>query len=370
MTKLRSSGWSFSKVSRGLRLDSSEPGHYGAVVDGAREPLISFAGLQALPEFLAAAAARRVFVIASGSDRNALRLAAALASVTVQMFPEARRHVPAALVERAERAFDAFQADTVLSIGGGSATGLGKALRLSRSFHFIAVPTTYAASELTNLYGVTSAAGKRTGRDTRVVPDAVLYDVELTLRMPLALSVTSLMNALAHPISALSTGKLDALGSERALAAARAVYAALEALLLSPGSPVERRAALEAMVLAGRVLATSPVGLHHRLAHLLGGQFDLDHAGLHSVLLPHTTLWMQQAAGMAYDTLCARLGVARAALPARFSGWLSRARAATSLSELGVDQSALVALLASHPELPAGLLEGAFAGQLSPEPAR
>jgi maleylacetate reductase len=285
------------------------------------------------------------------------------------MFPEARRHVPEAVVERAQRAFDAFQADTVLSIGGGSATGLGKALRLSRSFHFIAVPTTYAASELTNLYGVTSAAGKRTGRDTRVVPDAVLYDVELTRRMPLALSVTSLMNALAHPCGALSTGKLDASAIERALEAARAVFAALEALLVAPDGSTERRAALEAMVLAGRVLATSPVGLHHQLAHLLGGQFDLDHAGLHSVLLPHTTLWMQRAAAIAYDALCARLGVAPAALPARFSGWLSRARAAMSLAELGVERSALSALLASHPELPASVLAAAFAGQLSPEAA-
>jgi maleylacetate reductase len=338
-------------------------------VDGAREPVISFAGLDVLPALLAAAAARRVFVIGSGSERHALRLAAALAAVTVQTFPEARRHVPEALVERAERAFDAFQADTVLSIGGGSATGLGKALRLSRSFHFIAVPTTYAASELTNLYGVTSAAGKRTGRDARVVPDAVLYDAELTLRMPLALSVTSLMNALAHPISALSTGKLDASATERALEAAGAVYAALEALLLAPSGPAERRAALEAMVLAGRVLATSPVGLHHQLAHLLGGRFDLDHAGLHSVLLPHTTLWMQRAAGMAYDTLCARLGVAPAALPARFSEWLSRAGAATSLAGLGVERAALIALLASHPELPGAVLEAAFAGPLSREAA-
>src|SRR5688572_18869643 len=147
--------------------------------DAAREPHIDHAGLAALRGVLRAAERCRIFVIQGESGRHGARLEPLLHGLEVQHFREARRHVPRELVERASQALAAFRADTVLSIGGGSTTGLGKALRLQHSFYFVVVPTTYAGSELTNLYGITSAAGKQTGRDGRVVPDVVLYDVEL-----------------------------------------------------------------------------------------------------------------------------------------------------------------------------------------------
>jgi maleylacetate reductase len=326
-----------------------------------REPRIDHAGLSALRDVLRAAERCRVFVIQGTGARHSARLEPELRGLEVMHFAEARRHVPRELVERAAQALAAFRADTVLSIGGGSATGLGKALRLQHAFYFVAVPTTYAGSELTNLYGITSSAGKQTGRDWRVVPDVVLYDVELTLGMPLALGVTSLINALAHPLSALSTQQLSADAAAAALHAVSSVGRALEALMERPGERASRRAAFEATVLCGRVLASSPLGVHHKLAHLLGGAFDLDHAGLHSVLLPHSLDELRQQSPQLHAVIAAELGwedPAESLLQA-----LARAGASTSLTQLGVPEGPFRQLLGEHPELPRHVLAAAHEGR-------
>jgi maleylacetate reductase len=329
-----------------------------------REPRIDHAGLGALREVLRAAERCRVFVIQGESARHAARLATELSGLEVAHFAEARRHVPRDLLERAARALAAFRADTVLCVGGGSATGLGKALRLAQSFYFVVVPTTYAGSELTNLYGITSAAGKQTGRDWRVVPDVVLYDVELTLGMPIALAVTSLINALAHPLSALSTGQLPPTGFHAALTAAGAVFRALQGVIEQPGERASRRAAFEATVLSGRVLASSPLGVHHKLAHLLGGHFDLDHAGLHSVLLPHSLDQLREASPAIFAAVCAELAQADPAN--HLLEALGRAGASNSLVQLGVAEAPFRQLVAAHPELPRKVLEAAYSGRRAP----
>jgi maleylacetate reductase len=189
-------------------------------------------GLEDLPAHLAGY--RAALVISGPSRRHFERLAAVLPSLRLEPFAEARRHVPLALVERAARELHASGADVVVALGGGSSIGLGKALRLRSSFFFVAIPTTYAGSEATDIHGVTSASEKVTGRDSRVVPDLVVYDPSLLLDMPLSLSVTSLMNALAHPVSALSTGSLDATWHPAALAASASVYRAIVAVLEDP----------------------------------------------------------------------------------------------------------------------------------------
>lgn len=324
-------------------------------------PKIDYGGLTALAGLLREVGRQRVLLLSGEGGRHVSRVLLELAPFKVEAFAGARRHVPKDLVERAASAFDASGADTVVSVGGGSATGLGKALRLSRSFFFIAVPTTYAASELTDIYGITSGVGKQTGRDPRVVPDVALYDVELTLDMPLGLSVTSLMNAMAHPLSALSTGSLKGVAFERALEAAHTVYGALTRLARDPRDVDGRRAALRGTVLAGQVLCQSTVGIHHHIAHALGGRFDLDHAGLHSVLLPHFVAWMQLHAREAHDALRRRLGDETLA-GTLFDG-LTRAGVPESLSAMGLSEGALHDFLSTHPKLPVDLLEAAFSGR-------
>jgi maleylacetate reductase len=324
-------------------------------------PRVDYRGLTALPSLLQAEHRQRVFVICGPSGRHVARLETELVDFELEIFAQARRHVPRDLVEQATGALKAFAGDTVVSLGGGSATGLGKALRLEHSFFFIAVPTTYAGSELTSLYGITSASSKQTGRDPRVVPDVALYDVELTRDMPLGLSVTSLLNALAHPLSAVSTAQLGQEQLERALEAAQKICGALLGLVRDPASVVARSAALEGAVLAGRVLADSPVGLHHKLAHTLGGSFDLDHAALHSVLLPHSVSWMRQQSPESYASVQASIGDEH--LPATLFDHLSHVGAATGLAALGLRADAFQNFLRTRPELPRGLLEAAYAGR-------
>jgi maleylacetate reductase len=323
-------------------------------------PTIDRRGLERLGPSLREAGCQRVFVISGPGGRHLAALERALEGLERFVFAEARRHVPRSLVERAAVALGEFGADAVVSLGGGSTTGLGKALRLEHSFFFVAVATTYAGSELTDLYGTTSEGGKRTGRDPRVIPDVALYDVALTLDMPLALSVTSLMNALAHPVSALSTGKLDPPGVERALQASEAVYTALQLLIRDPRDIAGRSAAIDGTVLAGWVLRTSPLGQHHELAHALGGRFDLDHAGLHSVLLPFSIARLAQTAPEVFAELSRRLG--EPDLSGSLRRLLAASGALTSLEALGATQSGLAALLSERPQLPRELIEAAFSG--------
>lgn len=148
-------------------------------------PETLFAPLAALADRLAGA---RVLVLAS-SQRHVAALRAALPGRDVAVFDGARVHVPVETVEAATAALAASGADTIVAIGGGSPIGLGKALRLTHDVRFVAVPTTYAGSEMTRLYGITRGRDKQTGKDDRVRPDLVLYDVALTTTMPLALSV-------------------------------------------------------------------------------------------------------------------------------------------------------------------------------------
>lgn len=323
-------------------------------------PRIDRRGIAALGELLREAGCRRVFVISGPSGRYVERLAPQLDGLVWQAFAEARRHVPRVLVERASAALAAFGGDAVVTLGGGSATGLGKALRLEHTFFFVAIPTTYAGSELTDIYGMTSDGGKRTGRDVRVIPDVALYDLALSLDTPLAPSITSLMNALAHPASALSTGKLDTAATERALAAAQAVYSALSLLSRDPRSEAGRTSAIDGTIRAGRTLRESPLGIHHELAHALGGRFDLDHAGLHSVLLPHSLASFAKRAPAALTALRERL--ADSALPRSVFHFLKASGAPTALATLGVERPAFDQLLAERPNLPREILEPAYAG--------
>ncbi len=336
-------------------------------MSSAAEPQIEMGGFSKLPDVLRAARAERVFLISGSSGRHLERLRHTLHGFPLCVFSEARRHVPSDLVERARAGLALFRADAVVSVGGGSATGLGKALRLDQEFFFVALPTTYAGSELTDLYGITSAEGKRTGRDPRVVPDAVVYDVDASIGMPLRLSVTSLLNALAHPVSALSTGQLEPDRWDAAIAAALSVERAIAGVLDSPRDPTSRRLAFEGTVLAARVLRRCPVGVHHRIAHALGGRFDLDHAGLHSLLLPHSVAWIARSTPELSERIHAELGPA---LAERLLDFVRRSGAATSLTELGLSPSAFDEFVAREPALPLEILSGAFSGVLPPERAR
>ncbi|MEO1483253.1 MAG: iron-containing alcohol dehydrogenase [Myxococcota bacterium] len=305
--------------------------------------------LDRLPSLLDELGARRVLVVTGPEKRFLDPVLARLKAFETECAPFAEVHVPEASVERAKALFERFEGDTVVSLGGGSATGLAKAMRLQLEFTFVAVPTTYAGSEMTNIFGITAGADrlqggeKKTGRDDRVRPDAVVYDPELTSRIPRELTVASLMNAMSHVVSALSTGE----GSrEQLVETAGLVYNAALQLVERPKHRESRLAALDGAQRAGKLLDGHELGSHHRLAHALGGRFRLDHAGLHALLLPHTISELPDAV---FSALAEATG--ERDLPGAVFDLLVRARLRTSLRAMDVTDAALEQVLAERPEL-------------------
>jgi maleylacetate reductase len=267
-------------------------------------------------------AGRRVLIVCGPTRRGV----EALAPLGAPVFDGAKVHVPADVVARAEAALG--DAETVVAIGGGAAIGLGKALRLRRDVGFVAVPSTYAGSERTNLYGITAAGAKQTGRDDRVRPELIVYDVELTLDMPIGLTVQSGLNAVAHCASVLSTDSLAGDDRAAALATITAMVRALGALLRDPRDRAAREQALRAASSAGEAADRGQPGSQHRLAHTLGGALGLDHAALHSVLLPRFLAHLRAARPPLAAELDAALG------GADLEALLRRAGVATRLDEL------------------------------------
>jgi len=328
-------------------------------------------GMARLAERLEAMGARRILVLSSPSRRfvdrvvDAIQALEPLAVTTV--FDHARVHVPAEVVEAAERAFEAARPDTVVAVGGGSPIGLAKALRLSRQVRFAAVPTTYAGSEMTSIWGVTRGNEKTTGRDARVRPDLILYDPTLTATLPLPVTVQSLMNALAHPVSALSTASLAGDDRAAALAAAAALVRVMEDLLLAPTDLGLREDALRAASAAAGALDAGKAGVQHAAAHVLGGALGLDHAALHSVLLPQFIAHLRERDAPLVAELEAAIGCAP--LEAHLHDLLTRAGAPPSFDALKVDGASVKKVLDAHPDLPAAMILDAQVG-LRPNRAR
>jgi maleylacetate reductase len=312
--------------------------------------------LSELAARLTALGARRVLVLAPPSRRYVDEVVATLAALTPAVFDGARVHVPVEVVEAAAEKLAETGADTIVAVGGGSAIGLGKALRLRHDVRFVAIPTTYAGSEMTTLYGTTRGRDKTTGRDPRVRPDIVVYDPALTRALPIALTVQSLCNALAHVISCVSTGSLAGADRDDALAAASRVIRAIEELLMRPTDAPAREAAQRAASACAVAADRGKPGAQHQLAHLLGGALGVEHAALHAILLPQFVASLPQL-----DELERALG--HTDLAGYLYDLLVRAGAPVALTALGATSDALEAALATRPELPAAIARAALHGQ-------
>ncbi|MFM8467994.1 MAG: maleylacetate reductase [Oxalobacteraceae bacterium] len=212
------------------------------------------------------------------------------------MYPKAVMHVPAdtaaAAVDEARR----LGADCALAVGGGSTTGLGKAIALQSSMPILAVPTTYAGSEMTPIWGMTEQGVKKTGRDPRVLPRTVIYDPELTLSLPVSLSVTSGMNAIAHAAEGLYAQDSNPVMDLMAEEGIRALAEALPKIKSDAADLSARSSALYGAWLCGTVLGNVGMALHHKLCHTLGGTLNLPHAEVHTVVLPHAISYNASAA--------------------------------------------------------------------------
>lgn len=227
---------------------------------------------------------------------DAEALAKELGATSAGVFAEAAMHTPVDVTERALSAYQAAGADCVVSLGGGSTIGLGKALAYRTDCPQIVVATTYAGSEVTPILGQTENGLKTTIRDAGVLPEVVIYDAALTLGLPVAMSVTSGLNAIAHSIEALYAKDRNPVTSMQAVEGIRALRDALPMIVKDPGNEAARSEALYGSWLCGTVLGTVGMSLHHKLCHTLGGTLDTPHAETHAILIPHTAAYNAAAA--------------------------------------------------------------------------
>lgn len=239
---------------------------------------------------------------------QATRVADRLGARAAGVFARAVMHVPIETAREAREEARRLNADCAIAIGGGSTVGLGKAIALESGLPVLAVPTTYAGSEMTPIYGVTEAGLKKTGRDPRVLPRTVIYDPELSASLPVGLSVTSGMNAIAHAAEGLYAQDSNPIMDLMAEEGIRALAQALPIVRQQPGDPVGRSDALYGAWLCGTVLGNVGMALHHKLCHTLGGSFNLPHAEVHTVVLPHAIAFNAAAAPQAMQRIERALG--------------------------------------------------------------
>ncbi|WP_156681211.1 maleylacetate reductase [Sphingomonas profundi] len=249
-----------------------------------------------LPEE-AAAVATRLLVLATPEQAGLAEDAGGrLGDLCAGVFAGAVMHVPVATVDAAEAALRRAGADGLLAIGGGSTTGLAKAIALRTGVPIVAVPTTYAGSEMTPIWGLTEDGVKRTGRDRGVLPRTAIYDPLLTLSLPPRLSAVSGLNAVAHCVEGLYAENANPLVSIMAEESIRAIGRSLTRVIHTPDDLPARSDMLYGAWLGGVVLGSVGMALHHKLCHTLGGTFNLPHAETHAIVLPHAAAYNAAAA--------------------------------------------------------------------------
>ena len=228
--------------------------------------------------------ATRVMAIASDADRAG----PVLDGVPVEVLhTDVVMHVPVEIADRAREVAAVHDVDALVGVGGGSTTGLAKAVALTTGLPIVAVPTTYAGSEATDVWGLTEGGRKTTGVDRRVLPRAVVYDASLTLTLPVPTSVASGLNALAHCVDSMWAPRADPVDQALALEGMRALRSGLPRVVEEPMEPDGREQTLYGAYLAAVAFASAGSGLHHKICHVLGGMFGLPHAETHAVVLPY-----------------------------------------------------------------------------------
>ncbi|MDE2607350.1 MAG: maleylacetate reductase [Burkholderiales bacterium] len=265
-------------------------GQPGRVVFGA-------GSLAKLGTEIEALGAKRALVLSTPEQRaSAERIAAMLGAKAAGIFDRAVMHVPIETAREAREVARQLGADCAVAVGGGSTTGLGKAIALDSGLPILAIPTTYAGSEMTPIYGITEGGLKKTGRDAKVLPRTVIYDPELTLTLPVGLSVTSGMNAIAHAAEGLYSVDGNPVMDLMAEEGIRALGRALPGIRANAQDIEARGDALYGAWLCGIVLGNVGMALHHKLCHTLGGSFNLPHAETHTIVLPHALAYNAPAA--------------------------------------------------------------------------
>ena len=255
--------------------------------------------------------ATRVMVIASEFEAPMAERVSAGIDVALY-YSDVAPHVPIEKAEKARAAAIAHGIDLLVCVGGGSTTGLAKAIAMTTKLPIIAVPTTYAGSEATNVWGLTEASRKATGVDNSVLPGTVIYDAELTFSLPARLSVSSGLNALAHCIDSMWAPRADPINQALGAEGIRALASGLPRIKDNPQDLPGREQALYGAYLSAVAFASAGSGMHHKICHVLGGAYNMPHAETHATVLPYVLAFNAPFAPDAERRIAAALGAADA----------------------------------------------------------
>jgi len=270
--------------------------------------------LDHLPREIELLGAKHALVLSTpGQKARAQGLADRLGSRCAGVFPHAVMHVPIETAREARTQASRLGADCAVAFGGGSTIGLAKAIAMESWLPILAIPTTYSGSEMTAIHGITEAGIKRTGRDQGVLPRTVIYDPALTVGLPVAVTVTSACNAIAHAVEALYAQDCNPISSLMAEEGIHALAHGLPRVVKAPSDLDARSDCLYGAWLCGAVLGAVGMALHHKLCHVLGGTWNLPHAETHTVILPHAMAYNYAAARAAMRAAERALDVPQAA---------------------------------------------------------
>jgi maleylacetate reductase len=282
--------------------------------------------------------ASRIMVIAAKAEATLADEVAADLPVVLR-YDDVVMHVPVEVADRGREAAAAADADVLVSVGGGSTTGLAKAIALTSGLPIVAVPTTYAGSEATPVWGLTEGARKTTGIDPRVLPKVIVYDATLTMSLPVPMSVASGLNALAHCVDSMWAPNADPINAAFAAEGIRSLAAGLPKVVADPLDRSGREQALYAAYLSATAFASAGSGLHHKICHVLGGAYNLPHAQTHAVVLPYVLAFNASAAPRAASRIAAAFGSATAI--DGLQALRAELEAPSALSDYGFTQDAI-----------------------------
>lgn len=290
------------------------------------------------PELDALGIGRAIILTTPQQAGQGRALVSALGKRSAGIFTDATMHTPVEVTEKALAELNRINADGIVSIGGGSTIGLGKALAWRTDLPQIVLPTTYAGSEATPVLGQTVRGEKSTFSNPKVQPEAIVYDPELVATLPAAMSVTSALNAMAHAVEALYAQDRNPLASALALQGIRTFHDALPEVVSAPDDLAVREATQFGAWLCGTVLGQVGMALHHKLCHVLGGTLNLPHAETHAIILPHAVSYNELATDV-LQPVAAMFGAESAAMG--LHDFCERMGAPLKLSDLGVKLSDL-----------------------------
>lgn len=262
----------------------------------------------------------------------------------VARFTDVVMHVPVEVAAAAIAEAKAARVDVLIALGGGSSIGTAKAIARDSGLPILAVPTTYAGSEMTPIWGLTENSRKTTGRDPKVLPRTVVYDPELTLTLPVEMSAASGMNALAHLVEGLYAPGISPISFAQAKEGVRALASSLPRVVANPADLAARGDALYGAWLAGWTLGTTGMGVHHKICHTLGGMYNLPHAPMHSAVLTYATAYNLDDAPAAMEAIAEALREGGVEAPNAAIGIWNLARsigAPVNLTEVGFDPACI-----------------------------